>query len=93
MRLILKIILFPISLILSILKYILLFVLNVGTWILNIISGLIAIGAIASFINGETELGIIAVVLALLFSPYGLPYIASKLIVGIESLNLKIKSI
>ena len=93
MRLILKIILFPISLILSILKYILLFVLNVGTWILNIISGLIAIGAIASFINGETELGIIAVVLALLFSPYGLPYIASKLILGIESLNLKIKSI
>lgn len=93
MRLILKIILFPISLILSILKYILLFVLNVGTWILNIISGLIAIGAIASFINGETELGIIAVVLALLFSPYGLPYIASKLVIEIESLNLKVKNI
>ena len=93
MRLILKIILFPISLILSLLKYILLFVLNVGTWILNIISGLIAIGAVASFINGETQLGITAVILALLLSPYGLPYIASKLIIGIESLNLKIKSI
>ena len=49
--------------------------------------------AIASFINGEIELGIIAVVLARLFSPYGLPYKASKLIIGIESLNLKIKSI
>lgn len=93
MKLILKIILLPISLILSILKYILLFALNIGTRILSLISGLIAVGAIASFTNGEIELGITAVILAFLFSPYGLPLIASKVIIGIEAINLKIKNI
>lgn len=93
MRSILKIILFPISLILSAFRQILLFVLNVGAWILNLISFLIVIGAIASFFNGETALGITALVLAFLFSPYGLPFIAGKIIIGIETVNLKIKNI
>lgn len=36
-----------------------------GTWILNIISGLIVIGVITSFINDETKWGTISVVLGL----------------------------
>ena len=92
MRLFLKIIL-PISLVLIAMKYILLFVLHVWTWLLNITSGLIAIGAVAYFINGEIELGITAVLLSFLFSPYGSPYIASKLIIGVDRINLKIKNI
>lgn len=93
MRIILKILLFPISLILTVLKYILLFMLNVGTWLLNIVSILIAFGAIASFIGGETGLGMVALVLAFLFSPYGLPFVAGKIIIGIEKINLMIKRI
>ncbi|MGF3215114.1 CD1845 family protein [Facklamia sp. P12945] len=93
MKKILKIIFFPIFIILNILKYVLLFILNVGTRILSLISVLIAVGAVASFINGEMELGITAIILALLFSPYGLPLIASKVIIGIEAVNLKIKNI
>lgn len=93
MKIILKIILFPLSLTLSVFKYVLLFILNIGTRILSLISMLVAVGALASFINGEIELGITAIMLALLFSPYGLPLIASKIIIGIEAVNLKIKNI
>lgn len=93
MRPILRVILFPIYFILTILKYILLFILNIGTRILSLISGIIAVGAVASFLNSEVELGITAVILALVFSPYGLPLIASKVIIGIETINLRIKSI
>lgn len=54
MRLILRILLFPITLLLTIFTFLLTFLLGVGTWLLNIISGLIVIGAIASFITHET---------------------------------------
>lgn len=93
MRLILKILLFPITLILSLIVSILLVFLNVGTWFLSIVSSLIMFGAIASFINGEVAIGIVAIILAFLCSPYGLPKIAGKLIVGIEAVRLAIKNI
>ncbi len=93
MRLILRILLFPITLLLTILTFFLTFILGVGTWILNIFSGLITIGAIACFINGETSLGVTALILAFLFSPYGLPLIAEKLVFGISKITVALKSI
>ncbi|GEQ62162.1 hypothetical protein VL4N_06150 [Vagococcus lutrae] len=93
MRLILRFILLPIYFVLTILKYMLLFILNIGMRILSLISGLIAVGAVASFLNSEVKIGITAVILALVFSPHGLQLIASKVIIGIEAINLRIKSI
>lgn len=93
MRLILRILLYPIILILTIITFGLTFLLGVGTWILNIISGLIVIGAIASFITGEATLGFIALLLAFLFSPYGLPLIAEKLVFGLGKITVALKSI
>lgn len=93
MKLILRIILFPITLLLTILSYFLTFLLGIGTWLLNIVSGLIIIGAVASFINGETSLGVTALILAFLFSPYGLPLIAEKLVFGIGKITVALKSI
>ena len=66
MRWIFKIILFPISVILSILIYLLAFILGIGTWVFNIISTVLVLGAIASFVTNEISLRIIALVLALL---------------------------
>lgn len=83
MRIISRILLFPITLFLSILTFFLAFILDAGRWLLNIVSGVILIGAIASFFNGETVLGVMALVLAFLFSPYGLPLIAEQLILGL----------
>lgn len=60
---------------------------------LSIISTLVLIGVVASFINGVVVTGITALILALIFSPYGLPLIVSKVIIGIEAINLRIKSI
>lgn len=93
MRFVLRIILFPITLLLTILTFFLTFLLGLGTWLLNIVSGLIVIGAIASFMNGETSLGVIALILAFLFSPYGLPLIAEKLILGIGKITVALKKI
>lgn len=93
MRIILRILLFPITLLLTILIFFLAFLMDVGRRILNIVSGLIVIGAIASFINGETSLGVTALVLAFLFSPYGLPLIAEQLISGMSRVTGKLKSI
>lgn len=93
MRWIFKITLFPISVILSILIYLLAFILGIGTWVFNIISTLLVLGAIASFVTNEISLGIIALVLALLCSPIGLPKIGEKLVLLLGRLNGAIKAI
>jgi hypothetical protein len=54
---------------------------------------LIVIGAIASFITGETSLGVIALIIAFLLSPYGLPLIAEKLVFGLGKITGALKSI
>ena len=53
MRWILKIILFPISLVLSILTAFLTFLLGIGTALLYIVMVFCIFGALASFIQGE----------------------------------------
>ncbi len=93
MRLILRILLFPIILLLTIFTFILTFLLGIGTWLLNIISGLIVLGAIASFVTGETSLGVITLIIAFLLSPYGLPLIAEKLVFGLGKITGALKSI
>lgn len=90
---VLKLILFPISLVLSVLIYLLAFMLGIGTWVFNIISTLLVLGAIASFVTNEISLGIIALVLALLCSPIGLPKIGEKLVLLLGRLNGAIKAI
>ena len=76
MRWALKIILFPIILILSILIAFLKFIIKVSGMILGIISFLVFIGAVACFIQKDMATGIAALLLAFLISPYGLPKIA-----------------
>ena len=93
MRLILRILLFLFTLLLTIFTFLLTFLLGVGTWLLNIISGLIVIGAIASFITGEISLGVIALILAFLVSPYGLPMKAEKLVFGLGKITGALKRI
>lgn len=91
MRWILKIILFPISLVLSILTAFLTFLLGIGTALLHIVMVFCIFGAIASFIQGEVGIGISGLVIGFLFSPYGLPMIGATVIAFIELINEKIK--
>lgn len=88
-----KIILFPISLVLSILTAFLTFFLDIVTALLYIVMMFCIFGALASFIQGEIGIGISGLVIGLLFSPYGLLMIGATVIAFIELINDKIKAV
>ena len=77
MRWIIKIILFPISLLLSILTAFMTFILGIGTTILYFLMLMCIVAAIGSFMQKDVSLGIEALVLGFLLSPYGIPMIGA----------------
>ena len=94
MRILLKLLLFPITLILTILILFFDFICLFSTAVLSILSFvvfMIALGTI--FILRETSEGIKAIVLAYLISPYGIPLFAAWLIAKMDGLNDLLKSI
>lgn len=93
LRWIIKILLFPISLLLSILIAFLTFLLSIGTVLLYFLMILCIVGAIASFIQNKTLLGIEALFLGFLFSPYGIPTLGASIIAFLHVVNQGIKSI
>jgi len=50
------------------------------------------IGAIASFIQNKTILGIKALFLGFLLSPYGIPMVGAALIAFLQGINDRIRS-
>jgi len=106
MRMFFKILLFPISLILTIIVYMSAFLIEKCTIILNILSGIFFLGAIASWLQyffgwpfGEAggsfnlTTAITATLASFLLSPYGLPTLAAWIISKLDILNNLIKSI
>ena len=93
MRWIIKIILFPISLVLSILTAFLTFLLGIGTALLYLLMMFCIFGAIASFMQKDISLGIEALVLGFLLSPYGIPMVGAAVIAFLQEINEAIKSI
>ena len=93
MRWILKIILFPIRLLLSILTAFLTFLLGIGTTILYFLMLMCIVAAIGSFIQKDISLGIEALVLGFLLSPYGIPMGGATVIAFLKGINEAIKSI
>ena len=94
MRILLKILLFPITLILTVLILFFDFICLFSTAVLSVLSFvmlMIALGTI--FILRETSEGIKYIVLAYLISPYGIPLFAAWLISKIEGLNDLLKSV
>lgn len=84
MRLLLKIILFPITLILSILIAFSKFIVTISETILGLLSFLVVLGAFACFVQGKVELGIKTLIIAFLISSYGLPKIVMWLVTYLE---------
>ncbi len=78
-RLIIKIILFSINLLLSILTAFLTFILGIGTALLYLLMMFCIFGAIASFLQKEVTIGIEALIIGFLVSPYGIPMIEQTL--------------
>ena len=84
---IIRIVLFPVRIVLSILIAFLKFLLSIGTFLLGAVSLILIFAALACFIQKEVAYGIEAIILAFIFSPYGLPIIAAALIGALEAVN------
>lgn len=93
MRWMIKIVLFPISLILKILTVFLAFVLSIGTGILYLLMMFCIFGAIAAFLQKEVTIGIEALIIGFLVSPYGIPKIGATVIACLQRITDAIKSI
>ena len=94
MRWIIKIILFPISLTLSILTAFLTFLLSIGTAILYLLMLMCAFTAIGSFFMlHNTKAAIEALIIGFLLSPYGIPMVGATVIAFLKGINEVIKSI
>ena len=93
MRCIIKIILFPIILLLSMLISFLKFIISVSGMILGILSFLVVLGSIAAFVQKDTTTFIQALIIAFLISPYGLPKIALWVTAYIEFAKDRLKEI
>nr|WP_242518123.1 MULTISPECIES: CD1845 family protein [Terrabacteria group] len=78
-RWIIKIILFPISLLLSILTAFLTFLISIGTALLYLLMMFCIFGAIASFLQKEVTIGIEALIIGFLVSPYGIPMVGAAI--------------
>ncbi|WP_352407248.1 CD1845 family protein [Acetoanaerobium noterae] len=94
MRILLKILLFPITLILTVILLICEFICLFGTMLLSILALLLFILALGILIIlGETQEGIKTLVLACIISPYGVPMLVAWLISIIREVNEGLKSI
>ena len=93
MRWIIKIILFPIILLLSILISFLKFIISVSGMILGILSFLVVLGSITALVQKDTTTFIQVLIIAFLISPYGLPKIALWVTAYIEFARDRLKEI
>jgi hypothetical protein len=100
MKKVIKVLLFPFTFILTIVIHILCFVVEKASVILNIISGLLFLGALlmggfAIFKGGHWtwQAPVILAVVAFLISPYGLPKLAVWLVEKIHGMNEFVKSL
>ena len=92
-RWIIKIILFPISLLLSILSAFLTFLLGIGTMILYLLMLMCVVVWVVSLLQKDFSIGIEALILGILLSPYGIPMVGATVIAFIQGINEAIKSI
>ena len=94
MRILLKIVLFPITLMVSILLLVCQFICVFSSMLLSILAFfLFTLGLATMLLLGETEQGISALFIAFLISPYGIPMLAAWLIGTVGGLNERLKSI
>ena len=93
MRWIVKIILFPISLVLSILTAFLTFLLAIGTTILYLLMLMCVVVGVVSLFQKDFSIGIEALIIGFLVSPYGIPMVGAAVIALLQGINKAIKSV
>ena len=93
MRWVLKIILSRISLALSILTAFLTFLLAIGPTILYLLMLMCVVVGVVSLFQKDFSIGIEALILGLLLSPYGISMVGAVVIAFLQGINEAIKSV
>lgn len=93
MRWVLKMILSPISLALSILTAFLTFLLVIGPTILYLLMLMCIVVGVVSLFQKDFSIGIEALILGFLLSPYGIPMVGAAVIAFLQGINKVIKSV
>lgn len=87
MKFVLKILLAPVMLILAFLIWLCTLTLHVSAVLLNVLSVLLVLVSIFSFIDRDVKNGVIELIAAFLLSPYGLPMIGAWLVAQLHLLR------
>ena len=93
MKLIFKILLFPIALILDLFTWVCIGLISCSSLLFRLASGIIAILGTAVLITYSVKNGLILLTIAFLFSPMGLPMLAVHLLGGLQSISGAIKAL
>ena len=94
MRILLKILLFPITLILSVVVFVCQFLCLLSSMLLSVFALLLFALALAIMVLfGEVGEGLKALLAAYLISPYGVPMLATWLIGTVDGINQQLKAI
>ena len=94
MRILLKIVLFPITLMVSILLLVCQFICVFSSMLLSILAFILfAIGLATMLLLGETNEGLKVLFITYLISPYGIPMLAAWFLGTIGGINERLKSI
>lgn len=91
MKLILKILAAPVTLLISLFVWICAGLISCSAIVFKLASGLIALMALAVLFTYSVQNGIILLVIAFLVSPLGLPMLAVKLLGCLQSVNGSLK--
>lgn len=91
MRILFKILAAPLVVILAVGTALLAFLCGVAEWLLSVISSLIVLLALLAFVYGEYANGGIALLLAFLCSPVGLPAVAGWVVEKLVGLDYSLR--
>ena len=91
MKLILKILTAPVTLLISLFVWLCAGLISCSAIVFKLASGLIALMALAVLFTCSVQNGIILLVIAFLVSPLGLPMLAVKMLGGLQSVNGRMK--
>ena len=93
MKLLIKIVMFPLVLVIDLLTWVMIGTISCTSIVFRIAGSLMAILAIAVLLTNSVSNGLILLGIAFLASPLGIPMLAVKLLGGLQSIAASIRNI
>ena len=93
MKLLMKIVLFPLVLVIDLLTWVMIGTISCTSIVFRIASSLMVVLAIAVMLTNSVTNGLILLLIAFLVSPMGIPMLAVSLLGGLQSIATYIRSV